>query len=129
VEIVADAGAVVGWVVVAEHLEGRVFHAADGHVGEEWEEVARSSFWFLADETRGVCAGWAVGKEKYAGSVTRGSRAAGTTTGAYLKYRSEMHFQCWGLLLGALGDVFGRAPTGRVRTAAVVVEDRLGHDF
>ena len=61
VEIVADTGAVVCWVVVAKDLEGRVLDAADGHVGEEREEVAWSTFWFLADETRRVCAGWAVG--------------------------------------------------------------------
>jgi len=49
VEIVADARAVVRWVIVAEDLEGRVLDAPDGHVGEQGEEVARSTFWFLAD--------------------------------------------------------------------------------
>ena len=63
VQIVADARAIVRWVVVAEHLEGRVLDAPDSHVGEQGEEVAWSSFWFLADKTRGVCASWAVGRK------------------------------------------------------------------
>ena len=37
--------------------------------------------------------------------------------------------RCRGLLLGGLGDVFGEGSHEGARTAAVVVEDRLGHDF
>ena len=71
-QIVAHAGAVVCWVVIAKHLEGRVFHAPDGHVSEQWEEITRSSFWFLADESRGVCPGWAVEGDQEPGG-SRGS--------------------------------------------------------
>ena len=75
VQIVADAGAVVRRVVVPKHLEGRVLYASDGHVGEQREEVAGSSFWFLADKARGVRPGWAVGvKDRYARSVTKTGR-------------------------------------------------------
>ena len=80
VQIVANAGAVVCGVVVTEDLEGRVFHAPDGHVSEEWEEVTRSSFWFLPDESRGVCPSWAV---KSICDQERGE-AAGTTRGRVL---------------------------------------------
>ena len=70
-QIVADTGAVVCWVVVAEDLEGRIFHAPDGHVGEQWEEVTRSSFWLFAYQSRGMCPGWAVRR-----SGTRGARGS-----------------------------------------------------
>lgn len=72
-QIVADTGAVVCWVVVAEDLEGRVFHTPDGHVGEQWEEVTRSSFWFLAYESRGMCPGWAVEGDQEPGGAAGAS--------------------------------------------------------
>lgn len=122
-QIVADAGAIVCGVVVTEDLEGRVFHAPDGHVSEEWEEVTRSSFWFLPDESRGVCPSWAV--KVYA--IRNQGKPRESEMGAYLKYRSEMHFQVPGFAAKGLRDTFGR--DRRRRTAAVVVEDRLSHDL
>ena len=46
-----------------------------------------------------------------------------------MKYRSEMHFQVAGFAAGGVRGGVRKGPDGRVRTATVVVEDRLGHDF
>lgn len=49
-----------GRVVVPKDLEHGVLHAADGHLGEQWEEVARAAARVFSDEARRVCAGRAV---------------------------------------------------------------------
>jgi len=56
VDVVADAGAVGRVVVVAEDLEA-LGELADGHLGEEREEVARAAARVLANLARRVRAG------------------------------------------------------------------------
>lgn len=58
-EIIADTRAIRRGVVVAEDAQLAVFDASDGHVGQQREEVAWSTFRVFTNEARWVGTGWA----------------------------------------------------------------------
>jgi hypothetical protein len=43
-----------GWCSHSQRPARGLFYAPYGHVGEKWEQVAWSSMWVLADQTRWV---------------------------------------------------------------------------
>lgn len=70
-------------VVVPEYFECRVRHTADGHMGEQRQQIPRSATRILANKPRWVSPGRATVKYEFHANLTRPQKT-------HLKYRNEI---------------------------------------